>query len=49
MFRGLAIAAAVVGSALTVTPAASADGNQPSYNGDVPGIVYDAQDRKSVV
>ena len=42
MFRGLVIAAAVVGSALTVTPSAAADGNQTSYTGDVPGITYDA-------
>ena len=40
MFRGLAIAVAVVGSALTVTPSAAAD--QTSYPGDVPGITFDA-------
>ena len=40
MFRGLALAAAAVGSAHTFTPAAAAD--QTSYAGDVPGITYDA-------
>lgn len=42
MLRELVIAAAVAGSTLAVAPAALADGNQPTYNGDVPGIIYGA-------
>ena len=40
MFRELVIAAAIAGSALTVAPSAAADGDQQSYAGDVPGIIY---------
>jgi hypothetical protein len=42
MFRELAIAAAVVGSALGAAPCAGADGTQHAYPGDVPGMSYDA-------
>ncbi|BBY08836.1 hypothetical protein [Mycobacterium noviomagense] len=40
MIRELVIAAAVSGAALAVAPAAVAD--QQRYNGDVPGMNYDA-------
>lgn len=42
MFRELVIATAVVGSALGAAPAATADGTQHAYPGDVPGMSYDA-------
>jgi hypothetical protein len=40
MFREIITAAALAGSALMVAPVASADGDQQTYAGDVPGIVY---------
>jgi hypothetical protein len=40
MLRALLAAAAVAGSALTVSPPVSADGMM--YDGDVPGMAYDA-------
>lgn len=42
MFRVLAMAAAASAIALGVAPSAAADGTQRTYDGDVPGINYQA-------
>lgn len=45
MLRVVGIAAAIAAAAIGMAPSAGADPQGPPYDGDVPGIIYDAPGR----